>query len=179
MLLKHISRLAIVCCAFSPLANAANLDMTQFQIISPFFTSSYVEPNYARIEPGAIVGNSVVNVVSFDWNFSVNYVNPSYALLYAYDQYSELASGESLSFNGTTGWQTYAFATPYTGELYFMANSDQGSNVLLEITNVSYGPDANNPIPAVPEPETYAMLLAGLGLTGAIARRRAKRLVPA
>lgn len=29
---------------------------------------------------------------------------------------------------------------------------------------------------AVPEPETYAMLLAGLGLVGAIARRRAKRV---
>jgi hypothetical protein len=29
-------------------------------------------------------------------------------------------------------------------------------------------------IPAVPEPESYAMLLAGLGLLGLIARRRAK-----
>jgi hypothetical protein len=28
------------------------------------------------------------------------------------------------------------------------------------------------PVAAVPEPETYAMLLAGLGLMGAIARRR-------
>ncbi len=27
-------------------------------------------------------------------------------------------------------------------------------------------------VTAVPEPETYAMLLAGLGLVGAIARRR-------
>jgi hypothetical protein len=27
----------------------------------------------------------------------------------------------------------------------------------------------------VPEPETYAMLLAGLGLMGVISRRRAKR----
>ncbi|MBL0165970.1 MAG: PEP-CTERM sorting domain-containing protein [Propionivibrio sp.] len=29
---------------------------------------------------------------------------------------------------------------------------------------------------SVPEPETYAMLLAGLGLMGAIARRRNKKL---
>lgn len=29
-------------------------------------------------------------------------------------------------------------------------------------------------VPSVPEPETYAMLLAGLGLIGAVARRRAK-----
>jgi hypothetical protein len=30
----------------------------------------------------------------------------------------------------------------------------------------------NLQVAAVPEPETYAMLLAGLGLVGAIARRR-------
>ena len=34
------------------------------------------------------------------------------------------------------------------------------------------GPDAAPPLPAVPEPETYAMLLAGLGLIGFAARRR-------
>ncbi|MDR1462552.1 MAG: PEPxxWA-CTERM sorting domain-containing protein, partial [Azoarcus sp.] len=28
------------------------------------------------------------------------------------------------------------------------------------------------PLPSVPEPETYAMLLAGLGIIGAVARRR-------
>ena len=30
-------------------------------------------------------------------------------------------------------------------------------------------------VAAVPEPETYAMLLAGLGLIGAVSRRRAAR----
>jgi hypothetical protein len=30
-------------------------------------------------------------------------------------------------------------------------------------------------VAAVPEPETYAMLLAGLGLIGTISRRRMKR----
>ncbi|MDR2092153.1 MAG: PEP-CTERM sorting domain-containing protein [Azoarcus sp.] len=32
------------------------------------------------------------------------------------------------------------------------------------------------PTPAVPEPEAYAMLLAGLGLVGAVARRRRERV---
>ena len=31
------------------------------------------------------------------------------------------------------------------------------------------------PVPGVPEPETYAMMLAGLAAVGAIARRRRKQ----
>ncbi|WPB57438.1 PEP-CTERM sorting domain-containing protein [Xylophilus sp. GOD-11R] len=34
------------------------------------------------------------------------------------------------------------------------------------------GPGAITPLATVPEPETFAMLLAGLGLTGGLARRR-------
>ncbi|WPB57687.1 PEPxxWA-CTERM sorting domain-containing protein [Xylophilus sp. GOD-11R] len=33
------------------------------------------------------------------------------------------------------------------------------------------------PLPAVPEPETYAMMLAGLGLVAGIARRRSKAVI--
>jgi hypothetical protein len=33
-----------------------------------------------------------------------------------------------------------------------------------------------NPVAAIPEPETYAMLLAGLGLLGFMAKRRKQKL---
>jgi hypothetical protein len=36
--------------------------------------------------------------------------------------------------------------------------------------------DSASPVSPVPEPETYAMLLAGFGLMAGIARRRKKQL---
>lgn len=75
------------------------------------------------------------------------------------------------SFNTTNqskvnmGWTTNGFdyiATANTATLYF-----------LSMQNSAYGPALDNvSVTAVPEPESYAMLLAGLGLMGAIARRR-------
>jgi choice-of-anchor C domain-containing protein len=61
----------------------------------------------------------------------------------------------SLSFVGTGSPTTLLFASAATGN----------SGAVLD--NVS--------VAAVPEPESYAMLLAGLGLMGAIARRRNKK----
>jgi hypothetical protein len=54
-----------------------------------------------------------------------------------------------------------------------------GSDVITKVTFASTGmafeTDNHAFITAVPEPETYAMLLAGLGLMGAIVRRRTSR----
>ncbi|MDR2015608.1 MAG: PEPxxWA-CTERM sorting domain-containing protein [Azoarcus sp.] len=53
------------------------------------------------------------------------------------------------------------------------AAAGTGSNHLtLMLRNVSMFPPSSSP---VPEPETYAMLLAGLGMIGAVARRRSRR----
>ncbi len=45
-------------------------------------------------------------------------------------------------------------------------------NFGIDISRISEGPNYITPISAVPEPETYAMLLAGLGIMGAVARRK-------
>lgn len=61
-------------------------------------------------------------------------------------------------------------ASSGTGETWdvpFIAYSQLGTNGIVEgAGSIVYAP--------VPEPETYAMLLLGLGLLGAVSRRRAK-----
>jgi hypothetical protein len=73
---------------------------------------------------------------------------------------------------GATTWQqfsqTFVFDAPQTVTLSFFAKGKSDSYG-GSIDNVSF-----TNITPVPEPETYAMLLAGLGLMGTIARRRNK-----
>ena len=69
----------------------------------------------------------------------------------------------TMDFTATAGG-TLNFAAPHLKvEFLTQATDRNATGNLLSQT-----------IPAVPEPETYAMLLAGLGLMGAIARRRNK-----
>lgn len=65
------------------------------------------------------------------------------------------------------GWTTQSFsfiASSVSSTLHFASMQESAYGVALD--NIS--------VTAVPEPETYAMLLAGLGLMGAVARRRVK-----
>ena len=69
--------------------------------------------------------------------------------------------------NGTQG-------SEMTG-LYFDMNDP--NKAFVNIQHPNSGVDRTIMITAVPEPETYAMLLAGLGLVGSIARRRRNKSV--
>ena len=66
---------------------------------------------------------------------------------------------------GNMGWTTYSKT--------FVAVSTATTLSFASNTSGAYGPVLDNvAVTAVPEPETFAMLLAGLGMMGMIARRR-------
>ncbi|MES2952719.1 MAG: PEP-CTERM sorting domain-containing protein [Pseudomonadota bacterium] len=81
----------------------------------------------------------------------------------------ELFSGNDLVFQGPMD-------QPVSGGLEWVASSYTGTVTGVVFYGGSEGPAIDNftftPTTAVPEPESYAMLLAGLGLMGAIVRRR-------
>ncbi len=65
----------------------------------------------------------------------------------------------------TTLWDTTVIDNTYTGGQFAFYNNSEA--------NVRYaGFEQTGGVPAVPEPETYALMLGGLALLGAVARRR-------
>ena len=81
----------------------------------------------------------------------------------------------NVNFGSTAASYTLSSADPFST---LSLNFTPGSNGSYGISYLNVGGDNvgalldNVSVSAVPEPETYAMLLAGLGLMGFIARRR-------
>lgn len=71
----------------------------------------------------------------------------------------------SYSFDGTTGSTWHTFTSLAAGDYYYQVtgNATGSQGGFYSLTSA---------VQAVPEPETYALLLAGLGIMGSLYRRR-------
>ena len=96
--------------------------------------------------------------------------NPGNNLLSSNDDAGGYMSS-SLSTILSAGVNYYAVNTTYS---VASSNANFYPNAAGLSLTIS-GPGNVTPLAAVPEPETYAMLLAGLGMMGFVARRKVKR----
>jgi hypothetical protein len=90
----------------------------------------------------------------------------------AFDSFGSLLETGSL-FASQSGVTNFALASGGVKTLQFNNSTNGTQSWWFGLAGVRATEDAVSP---VPEPETYAMLLAGLGLMAGIARRRKKQL---
>lgn len=121
--------------------------------------------SHGRIEIKALNGGAVV-LNSMDFGAWSNTTRGTNIIVTA------IGGGSPLfSYTGDVGWGTSTHNT-------FWPNVSSASGLWIDWYNSAYNVGIDNvnfTIAAVPEPETYAMFLAGLGLLGGIARRRKQK----
>ena len=112
---------------------------------------------------------------SGNYNFSSVAAYDNYTLLYS-DPFNPSNSDENLLIvnddlngPGSSGFDLHLEG----GQKYVFVNTSFYSSEAGDFQTTIIGPEAVQPVlAAVPEPETYALLLAGIGMVGMVARRK-------
>lgn len=148
-------KLSTTDCATAACASAAAgmslFDFVSGVVFTPGTQRAPADPKLFGTGPtGNTLDNSVANLAAFDGVSST--VTP--------DGFISLGDNGQIGFNLTSLTSTAGL---------FMYIGEVGDNGEVAGSNFDLRTD---PIPGVPEPETYALMLAGLGVVGLMARRR-------
>jgi len=110
------------------------------------------------------------STVSFQWDFTAGDYSPfnDFADVVIGGQVFTLSNVASVGDYGDSGWHSFSYTlgTAAAGPVEFVVSNDldNGYSSALNISNVN--------VSAVPESSDMALMLAGMGLLGLVARRR-------
>jgi hypothetical protein len=135
-----------------------------FQAVPSFNSDGVIIPDLGK-------GGGWVRLMEFDTEANQLHVRTYSTVLGMYSTDPALTDGSTFArtwapFNYKSEWHDVPSSAPNS--------AFAGAKGPLVLAESNYSADFTLPLPvqAVPEPETYAMLLAGLGVLGLVARRR-------
>jgi hypothetical protein len=158
--------LAVTFAAFSGVASAKTAYFHDSgDESSPYYEySSGFLPLFDDEDPSIIVGSIHYELGPSIWLYTVDFIDSDVFAAYQAGEVWLTASTDS--WGGRTLYDGF-LGQPVGGGGFIGVNSFTSIDSMpLHHAVISYNTTA------VPEPETYAMLLAGLGIVGAVARRR-------
>ncbi len=135
------------------------------QALGQFRPIGLFDDTYTFTLPTSIrlFNTTVANNLSDDGNITfVRHI--SNGMVFLFDDDFPAAIG-SFAFSGVTGSISHPFGALDAGDYHYQVKGDADG-----VTGGSYA--LTSAVTAVPEPEIYALLLAGLGVVGFLAKRR-------
>ena len=165
-------------------ANATSFDLgviSGTETIKAVTTTGSFDDLYTFSTPVSSFGGLAATSIVFESIYGVT-VSRANVYVGAYTNVSQLMGASKVSAptkTTSTGSDTATIITLATSATFLPSTTYTFQIGGTSIGNAGYTGiialiDGPKVLPAVPEPETYAMLLAGLGMMGMIARRRQK-----
>lgn len=169
---KMLLPFALVLFAATQASRAAPVDLTTFTSTVGTNSAIATTMNMAALIGTTTLTGNVAGLQSFQYDFTAGDVSidvfDDYSYIHTSAGSTQLADIAAVGDFGSTGWQTYTFATAYSGLITFgvanVGDDNQSSGLMIRQVVAAVTP--------VPEPEQYAMLAAGLGLVATVIVRR-------